>query len=100
MFVNIRIIRDRAITAYPSGNDLRHNMIADDDNGPARNGILLRPETDASDGNLTRSFVPRPIALCPTTLEVRGPYCSAPLVSGSIKIGRRARRPIGFVTSS
>ena len=73
MFVNIRIIRDRAITAYPSGNDLRHNMIADDDNGPARNGILLRPETDISDGNLTRSFVPRRIALCPTTLEVRGP---------------------------
>ena len=29
MFVNIRIIRDRAITAYPSGNDLRHNIIAD-----------------------------------------------------------------------
>ena len=29
MFVNIRIIRDRAITAYPSGNDLRHNVIAD-----------------------------------------------------------------------
>ena len=76
MFVNIRIIRNRAITAYPSGNDLRHNMIADDDNGPARNGILLRPETDASDGNLTRSFVPRPIALCPTTLEVRGPLFS------------------------
>ena len=29
MFVNIRIIRDRAIAAYPSGNDLRHNIIAD-----------------------------------------------------------------------
>ena len=27
MFVNIRIIRDRAITAYPSGNDLRHNIM-------------------------------------------------------------------------
>ena len=48
-------------------------MIADDDNGPARNGILLRPETDTSDGNLTRSFVPRRIALCPTTIEIRGP---------------------------
>ena len=43
-------------------------------NGPARNGILLRPETDTSDGNLTRSFVPRRIALCPTTLEVREPF--------------------------
>jgi len=49
-------------------------MIADDDNGPARNGILLRPETDTSDGDLTRSFVPRRIALCPTTLEAREPY--------------------------
>ena len=53
-------------------------MIADDDNGPARNGILLRPETDTSDGNLTRSFVPRRIALCPTTLEVREPDPPAP----------------------
>ena len=77
MFMNIRIIRDRAITAYPSGNDLRHNMIADNDSGPARNGILLRPETDTSDGNLTRSFVPRRIALCPTTLEVREPIIFA-----------------------
>ena len=99
MFVNIRIIRNLGIITYPSGNDLRHNIIADVTTA-ARNGILLRPETDTSDGNLTRSFVPRRIALCPTTLEVRGPYCSAPLVSGSIKIGRRARRPIGFVTSS
>ena len=73
MFVNIRMIRNRAITAYLRETTLRHHMIADDDNGPARNGILLRPETDASDGNLTRGFVPRPIALCPTTLEVREP---------------------------
>ena len=49
-------------------------MAADDDNGPARNGILLRPETDASDGNLTCRFVPRRIALCPTTLEAREPF--------------------------
>ena len=71
MFVNIRIIRDRAITAYPSGNDSSASYDRRCDNGPARNGILLRPETDTSDGNLTRSFVPRRIALCPTTLEVR-----------------------------
>ena len=29
MFVNIRIIRDLGIITYPSGNDLRHNVIAD-----------------------------------------------------------------------
>ena len=63
MFVNIRIIRDRAITAYPSGNDSSASYDRRCDNGPARNGILLRPETDTSDGNLTRSFVPRLIAL-------------------------------------
>ena len=38
--------------------------------------MAFHPETDTSDGNLTRSFVPRPIALCPTTLEVRGPLFS------------------------
>ena len=78
MFVNIRIIRDLGIITYPSGNDSSTQYNADDDNGPARNGILLRPETDTSDGNLTRSFVPRRIALCPTTLEVREPKLFAP----------------------
>ena len=73
MFANIRIIRDRAITAYPSGNDSSASYDRRCDNCPARNGILLRPETDASDGNLTCRFVPRRIALCPTTLEVREP---------------------------
>ena len=29
MFVNIRIIRNLGIITYPSGNDLRHNIIAD-----------------------------------------------------------------------
>ena len=73
MFVNIRIICDLGIITYPSGNDSSAPYDRRCDNDPARNGILLRPETDTSDGNLTCRFVPRRIALCPTTLEVREP---------------------------
>ena len=38
MFVNIRITRNRAITAHPSGNDSSASYDRRCDNCPARNG--------------------------------------------------------------